>query len=95
MRNMQDIVPLQVRFQREDSPEKEQPKERREERVPKQQLWRVELAFAIEPFGAAELYLRIAEIIAFAWNLKGKFPTGMDPDALMVEKDITERGEDY
>jgi len=42
-----------------------------------------------------ELYLTIAEIIAFAWSLKGKFPAGQDPDALMVEKDITERGDDY
>ncbi|WP_223460013.1 MULTISPECIES: EscU/YscU/HrcU family type III secretion system export apparatus switch protein [unclassified Pseudomonas] len=42
-----------------------------------------------------ELYRTIAEIIAFAWNLKGKFPAGQDPDALMVEKDITERGDDY
>jgi flagellar biosynthesis protein len=42
-----------------------------------------------------DLYRTIAEIIAFAWNLKGKFPTGQDPDAPMVEKDITERGDDY
>jgi len=42
-----------------------------------------------------ELYLTIAEIIAFAWNLKGKFPAGMEPDALMVEKDVTDRGDDY
>ena len=42
-----------------------------------------------------ELYLTIAEIIAFAWNLKGKFPAGMGPEALLVEKDITERGDDY
>ncbi len=42
-----------------------------------------------------ELYRTIAEIIAFAWNLKGKFPEGRDPDAAMVEKDITERGDDY
>ncbi|WP_130930369.1 EscU/YscU/HrcU family type III secretion system export apparatus switch protein [Pseudomonas sp. Sample_24] len=41
------------------------------------------------------LYRTIAEIIAFAWNLKGKFPAGQDPDAVMVEKDITERGKDY
>jgi flagellar biosynthesis protein len=32
---------------------------------------------------------------AFAWNLKSQFPAGQDPDALMVEKDITERGDDY
>ncbi|MEX3772076.1 EscU/YscU/HrcU family type III secretion system export apparatus switch protein [Pseudomonas sp. MYb118] len=42
-----------------------------------------------------ELYRTIAEIIAFAWNLKGKFPEGHDPEAPMVEKDVTERGDDY
>ncbi|MGF6401927.1 flagellar biosynthesis protein [Pseudomonas frederiksbergensis] len=42
-----------------------------------------------------ELYRTIAEIIAFAWNLKGKFPQGHDPHAPMVEKDITEHGDDY
>lgn len=42
-----------------------------------------------------ELYRTIAEIIAFAWNLKGKFPAGQDPDAPMVEKDVTERSDDY
>jgi flagellar biosynthesis protein len=38
-----------------------------------------------------ELYLTIAEIIAFAWRLKGKFPVGCDPDAGPVERDITPR----
>ena len=42
-----------------------------------------------------ELYRTIAEIIAFAWNLKGKFPEGHDQQAPMVEKDVTERGDDY
>lgn len=42
-----------------------------------------------------ELYRTIAEIIAFAWNLKGKFPEGHDPNAVMLEKDITEHGDDY
>ncbi|WP_353742349.1 flagellar hook-length control protein FliK [Pseudomonas fluorescens] len=59
MRNMQDIVPLQVKFQREDSPEKEQPKERRGEREPKQQLWRVELAFAMEPLGPLQIQAQL------------------------------------
>ena len=36
-----------------------------------------------------ELYLTIAEIIAFAWHLKGKFPTGFDPNLPPVERDIT------
>ena len=51
MRNLQDIVPLQVKFQREEAPEKESQQERREEREPKQQLWRVDLAFDMEPLG--------------------------------------------
>ncbi|MGH8387057.1 MAG: EscU/YscU/HrcU family type III secretion system export apparatus switch protein [Pseudomonas sp.] len=42
-----------------------------------------------------ELYRTIAEIIAFAWNLKVKFPAGQDLDSVMVEKDVTGRGEDY
>jgi flagellar biosynthesis protein len=42
-----------------------------------------------------ELYRTIAEIIAFAWNLKGKYPAGQDQDATMIEKDVTDRGDDY
>ncbi|SDJ48239.1 EscU/YscU/HrcU family type III secretion system export apparatus switch protein [Pseudomonas abietaniphila] len=38
-----------------------------------------------------ELYLTIAEIIAFAWHLKGKFPVGFDQDPQPVERDITPR----
>ena len=36
-----------------------------------------------------ELYRTIAEIIAFAWNLKGKFPEGHDPTLPKVERDAT------
>ncbi|MNS72958.1 Flagellar hook-length control protein FliK [compost metagenome] len=61
MRNMQDIVPLQVKFQREDAPEKQQPKERREEHEPKQQLWRVELAFAMEPLGPLQIQAQLVK----------------------------------
>ncbi|WP_085723325.1 flagellar hook-length control protein FliK [Pseudomonas sp. R37(2017)] len=59
MRTLQDIVPLQVKFQREDTPEKEPPKERREERGPSQQLWRVELAFAMEPLGPLQIQAQL------------------------------------
>ena len=38
-----------------------------------------------------ELYRVIAEIIAFAWRLKGKFPQGFDPSPVAVERDITPR----
>ncbi|ROL82128.1 flagellar biosynthesis protein FlhB [Pseudomonas protegens] len=54
-------------------------------------LARLELGESIPP----ELYRTIAEIIAFAWNLKGKFPAGHDPHQVELEKDITELGDDY
>ena len=59
MRNLQDIVPLQVKFQREEAPEQQQPKERHEERPPKQQLWRVELAFDMEPLGPLQVQAQL------------------------------------
>jgi len=48
-------------------------------------LARLELGDSIP----AELYLTIAEIIAFAWNLKGKYPQGFDTTPLPLERDIT------
>jgi len=57
--------------------------------------WRVEVADAQRGGIAQEPDLSIAEINASAWSLKGKFPVGQDPDALMVGKDITERGKDF
>ncbi|PKA67822.1 flagellar hook-length control protein FliK [Pseudomonas baetica] len=60
MRNLQDIVPLQVKFQREEAPEKEpQANERRDEREPKQQLWRVDLAFDMEPLGPMQIQAQL------------------------------------
>ncbi|MDD0996450.1 flagellar hook-length control protein FliK [Pseudomonas sp. TNT2022 ID1044] len=59
MRNLQDIVPLQIKFQREDAPDKEQPQERRDEREPKQPLWRVELAFDMEPLGPMQVQAQL------------------------------------
>ncbi|KQN50850.1 flagellar hook-length control protein FliK [Pseudomonas sp. Leaf48] len=59
MRNLQDIVPLQVKFQREEAPEHDHPNERREERETKQQLWRVELAFDMEPLGPLQIQAQL------------------------------------
>ncbi|MEJ5058284.1 MULTISPECIES: flagellar hook-length control protein FliK [unclassified Pseudomonas] len=59
MRNMQDIVPLQVKFQREEAPEKEAQHDRRDEREPKQQLWRVDLAFDMEPLGPLQVQAQL------------------------------------
>ena len=60
MRNLQDIVPLQVKFQREEAPEKQEANEqRRDEREPKQQLWRVDLAFDMEPLGPMQIQAQL------------------------------------
>ncbi|OYQ04258.1 flagellar hook-length control protein FliK [Pseudomonas mandelii] len=59
MRTLQDIVPLQVKFQREEAPEKDQPHERRDEREPKQPLWRVDLAFDMEPLGPLQIQAQL------------------------------------
>ena len=40
-----------------------------------------------------ELYRTIAEIIAFAWKLKGKFPVGYELRDDILERDVTGRGE--
>ncbi len=58
MRNQQDIVPLQVRVQREDDPreQEEQPVEQRE---PKDRLWRVELAFDLDPLGPLQIQAQL------------------------------------
>ncbi|MEB0206683.1 flagellar hook-length control protein FliK [Pseudomonas sp. CCC3.1] len=50
LRNAHDIVPLQVKFQREEPPE-QGPEDKREHRETKDQLWRVELAFDLAPLG--------------------------------------------
>lgn len=60
MRNLQDIVPLQVKFQREQTPPREQSNEPREEGEPRQQqLWRVELAFDMEPLGPLQVQVQL------------------------------------
>ncbi|RIJ08825.1 flagellar hook-length control protein FliK [Pseudomonas sp. 91RF] len=60
MRNLQDIVPLQVKFQREEAPQEEKQNERRDsERETKQQLWRVDLAFDMEPLGPMQVQAQL------------------------------------
>ncbi|AZC23439.1 MULTISPECIES: flagellar hook-length control protein FliK [Pseudomonas] len=62
MRNLQDIVPLQVKLQREEPPEPEQqPQNKREEREPRQALWRVDLAFDLEPLGPLQVQAQLIQ----------------------------------
>lgn len=61
MRTLQDIVPLQVKFQREEpAQDKDQP-ERKDKKDPKQMLWRVELAFDMEPLGPLQVQAQLSQ----------------------------------
>lgn len=61
MRTLQDIVPLQVKFQREEpAPDKDET-ERKIERDAKKMLWRVELAFDMEPLGPLQVQAQLSE----------------------------------
>lgn len=61
MRTLQDIVPLQVKFQREEpAPDKEQP-ERKDTKDPKQMLWRVEMALDMEPLGPLQVQAQLSQ----------------------------------
>jgi hypothetical protein len=61
MRTLQDIVPLQVKFQREEpAPDKDQP-ERKDSKDPKQMLWRVEMALDMEPLGPLQVQAQLSQ----------------------------------
>ncbi|WPP01349.1 flagellar hook-length control protein FliK [Pseudomonas sp. HR96] len=63
MRNLQDIVPLQVKLQREDLRDDEAPPRRENERpAPAQtqhKLWRLELAFDLAPLGPLQVQAQL------------------------------------
>ncbi len=55
MRNLHDIVPLQIKIQHEEK----QQQEKREQREQKEQLWRVELSFDLEPLGPLQVQAQL------------------------------------
>lgn len=60
MRNAHDVVPLQVKLQREDPPEREDsPDTATQEVKEKEKLWRVELAFDLEPLGPLQVQAQL------------------------------------
>ncbi|MET1078159.1 MAG: flagellar hook-length control protein FliK [Pseudomonas sp.] len=54
MRNQQELVPLQIKLQREEEPPKKDKKEQKE------MLWRVELAFDLPPLGPLQVQAQLA-----------------------------------
>ena len=82
MRNAHDIVPLQVKFQREDPPEKEA-EEKRENPEVKDQLWRVELAFDLTPLGPLHVQAQLLR-----GNLSGQLWAEQAYTANLIESQL-------
>lgn len=60
MRNLQDIVPLQIKVQRENSPDKDEADDNDDGVKPaKEKLWRVDLAFDLEPLGPLQVQAQL------------------------------------
>lgn len=61
MRNGQDIVPMQVKVQREDTPEKDDAPEKddNEPKEVREKLWKIELAFDLAPLGALQVQAQL------------------------------------
>ena len=59
MRNLQDIVPLQVKFQREDTPEQDSAADKAERRPAPNKIWRIELAFDLDPLGPLQVQAQL------------------------------------
>ncbi|MEE4622293.1 flagellar hook-length control protein FliK [Pseudomonas alliivorans] len=61
MRNAHDIVPLQVKVQREDTPDEEATHEKADSDVQetREKLWKVDLAFDLEPLGPMQVHAQL------------------------------------
>ncbi len=60
LRSGQDFLPLQVKLQREETPEQQADPER-ERRDPLEMLWRVELSFDLHPLGPLQVQAQISQ----------------------------------
>ncbi|MDF0731871.1 flagellar hook-length control protein FliK [Pseudomonas entomophila] len=60
IRHGQDFIPLQVKLQREDTPE-QQADPQREQRDPLESLWRIELAFDLPPLGPLQVQAQLSQ----------------------------------
>jgi len=60
VRHGQEFIPLQVKLQREETPEQQADRER-EQDDPLKALWRIELAFDLSPLGPLQVQAQLAQ----------------------------------
>jgi hypothetical protein len=85
MRNAHDIVPLQVKLQREDAPE-EDATTARDDQEPtevREKLWKIELAFDLAPLGALQVQAQLLR-----GSLSGQLWAERSDSAQLIEREL-------
>ncbi|KTT16716.1 flagellar hook-length control protein FliK [Pseudomonas fulva] len=82
IRHGQEFVPLQVKLQREETPQQQAD---REHQAPDalQPLWRIELAFDLAPLGPLQVQARLAQ-----GRLNGQLWAEREPTARLIERQL-------
>jgi hypothetical protein len=84
MRNAHDIVPLQVKVQREDKPEKNKTSDKDDEAVePREKLWKIELAFDLEPLGPLQVQAQLVR-----GSLSSQLWAERDDSAALISQEL-------
>lgn len=84
-RNAHDIVPLQVKVQREESPPDEGPggQKNEDKEAQREQLWRIDLAFDLEPLGPLQVHARLVR-----GTLSSQLWAERESSAGMIEREL-------
>ncbi|MBV4543437.1 flagellar hook-length control protein FliK [Pseudomonas vlassakiae] len=61
IRHGQEFIPLQVKLQREETPEQQAERQQREQQDPLQALWRIDLAFDLAPLGPLQVQAQLLQ----------------------------------
>jgi hypothetical protein len=61
IRHGQEFIPLQVKLQREETPEQQAERQQREQQDPLQALWRIDLAFDLAPLGPLQVQAQLIQ----------------------------------
>lgn len=85
MRHAHEIVPLQVKVQREDSPERQEQQGREEESGAQQreQLWRIDLSFDLEPLGPLQVHAQLVR-----GTLSSQLWAQREDSAQLIEREL-------
>lgn len=83
VRHGQEFIPLQVKLQREETPEQQAERQQREQPDPLQALWRVDLAFDLAPLGPLQVQAQLAQ-----GRLSGQLWAEREQTARLIESQL-------